>query len=389
MDLGSISYVKDGAQRHVTGDILPFDQRNEMFKRPFWDPQMLALKEQFYFATVAPKDKPGYTLTDQALVNAAWRMENEYGLGIRGGRMGFYAWDWDGRFSYPNVPEGLKINVDDPGQTSRWVKKAARLFGAAMVGVCELDRRWIYSKSYNMTPEGGKQGEIHIPEEFKYAVVIAVEMDYTGIKCSPANPASDAVGTGYSQMVFTTGLLAQFIRGLGFDAIPCGNDTGCSIPIAIDAGLGEIARNGLLITPEYGPRVRLAKIFTNLPLLPDKPIEFGVTDFCMICEKCAKKCPSQSIMFGPPSDEPHNISNRKGVNTWHINAKTCLTYWARNGCECSNCIRTCPFNKPAGLLHKGVRWGVKNLPLLNRLFLKEDDFFGYGSKGSSDKFWED
>ncbi len=388
MDLGSVSYVKEGAKRYVTGDILPFDQRNEMFKRPFWDPRMKDLQEQFYFAGVAPRDKPGYRLYDQALVNAAWRLENEYALGVRGGRMGFYAWDWDGRFSYPNVPEGLKINVDDPGLTSRRVKRAAQLFGAAMAGVCELDRRWIYSRSYNMTSEGGKEGEIHIPEDFKYAVAIAVEMDYAGINCSPANPASAATGTGYSRMAFTAGLLAQFIRGLGFDAIPCGNDTACSIPIAIDAGLGEMARNGLLVTPDSGPRVRLAKVFTNLPLLPDKPIEFGVRDFCMICEKCAKKCPSQSIMFGPPSAEPHNISNRKNVNTWHINAETCLKYWVRNGCDCSNCIRTCPFNKPPGRWHDWVRWGIKNVSLLNRLFLKGDDFFGYGSRGSSDQFWE-
>ena len=99
MDLGSISHVKDGAQRYVIGDILPFDQRNEMFKRPLWDPEMLALKEQFYFATVAPRDKTGYRLYDQALVNAAWRLENEYALGVRGGRMGLYAWDWDGQIT--------------------------------------------------------------------------------------------------------------------------------------------------------------------------------------------------------------------------------------------------------------------------------------------------
>ena len=52
-----------------------------------------------------------------------------------------------------------------------------------------------------------------------------------------------------------------------------------SIPIAIDAGLGELGRNGLLVTPKYGPRVRLAKILTNMPLVPDSPIRFGVTEF--------------------------------------------------------------------------------------------------------------
>ena len=71
--------------------------------------------------------------------------------------------------------------------------------------------------------------------EFKYAVAIAVEMDYDAIQCSPSGPASTATGLAYSKMAFTAGLLAQYIRGLGFQAVPCGNDTACSIPIAIDA----------------------------------------------------------------------------------------------------------------------------------------------------------
>jgi reductive dehalogenase len=268
------------------------------------------------------------------------------------------------------------------------VKRAARLFGADLVGVCELDRRWVYSNAFDITPDGGHDYPIEIPSEFKYAVAIAVEMDYAAISGSPAYTASAATGTGYSRMAFTAGLLAQFIRGLGFQAIPSGNDTACSIPVAIDAGLGEIARNGLLITPTYGPRVRLAKVITDLPLVPDRPIAFGVREFCLICEKCAKKCPSKSIMFGPPSAEPHNISNREGVNTWHINAETCLQFWADNGCDCSNCIRSCPFNKPPGIWHDWVRWGISNTPWLNKLFLQGDEVFGYGRKKDPDRFWK-
>ena len=165
-------------------------------------------------------------------------------------------------------------------------------------------------------------------------------------------------------MAFTAGLLAQFIRGLGYQAIPSGNDTACSIPMAIDAGLGEIARNGLLITPQYGPRVRLAKVFTDLPLVPDAPIQFGVWEFCRTCKKCALKCPSKSIPLGDASAEPRNISTRPGVTKWSINAETCLAWWAANGSDCSNCIRVCPFNKPPGRLHDLVRLGIRTLPTL-------------------------
>ena len=383
----TVNSIDQGAGRYVTGDVRPFDQKNEMFKRPFWDPQMQPLGKKFYYDRVMPKDRPGYRLEDQAMVNAAWHLENTCAQGVRGGRMGLYAWDWDGKFEFPRVPPGLKISTADPAAVTRQVKKAALFFGAALVGICELDRRWLYSPAYLLTSEGGRVATNEVPAEIKTAVVIAIEMDYAGIHCAPAHPASAATGVGYSKMAFTAGLLAQFIRGLGFQAIPCGNDTACSIPLAIDAGLGEIARNGLLITPQFGPRVRLAKVLTDLPLIPDSPIEFGVRNFCLICEKCARKCPSQSIMYGPPSDKTHNISNRPGVNTWHINAETCLAFWAANGVDCATCIRVCPFNKPAGMFHDWVRWGINRLRPLDRLFLWGDDVMGYGRKGNSDRFW--
>jgi ferredoxin len=93
-------------------------------------------------------------------------------------------------------------------------------------------------------------------------------------------------------------------------------------------------------------------------------------------------------MFGDPTDAPHNISNREGVLTWHINAETCLGFWAENDTDCSNCIRTCPFNKPAGILHDGVRWGINNTPWLNKFFLWGDELFRYGKRENSDEFWK-
>ena len=54
---------------------------------------------------------------------------------------------------------------------------------------------------------------------------------------------------------------------------------GITIPMAVDAGLGELGRNGLLLTEKYGPRVRLCKVFTDLPLEPDEPIDLGPSIF--------------------------------------------------------------------------------------------------------------
>jgi epoxyqueuosine reductase QueG len=124
-----------------------------------------------------------------------------------------------------------------------------------------------------------------------------------------------------------------------------------------------------------------------MPLLSDRPIDFGVWDFCLKCEKCADKCPSKSIAYGEPTEKPNNISNREGLLRWPINAETCLAFWAKNGTDCANCIRSCPFNKPSGRLHDMVRWGISNAPWLNTMFLWGDEIFGYGKKGNPDRFW--
>jgi len=67
------------------------------------------------------------------------------------------------------------------------------------------------------------------------------------------------------------------VINLGYRAVATMNDTALAIPYALKAGLGEYGRHGLLITKEFGPRVRIGKIFTDLPLAYDRPTSFGVT----------------------------------------------------------------------------------------------------------------
>eukprot|EP01046_Picozoa_sp_COSAG06_P026209 COSAG06_NODE_2245_length_7263_cov_19.964964_5_plen_282_part_00 len=67
----------------------------------------------------------------------------------------------------------------------------------------------------------------------------------------------------------------------------------------MQAGLGEYDRHGLLIHPDYGPRVRIGKLWTDLPLAHDAPRPFGVAEFCEMCDRCATACPAQAISYGP------------------------------------------------------------------------------------------
>ena len=395
-----VNLVEKGADRYVVGKVERFDEKFMMFRRVMWN--FPALAKKLYFTPKMPdENKPGYAIQDNSFRNASWDLERDFGMGNRGGRQLLLDWDRQPKGEFM-PPPGLRITVDDPAKVTRDLKKVAKFLGASLVGVCELDRRWVYSHAYyparrdpfargEITEDelaAGTSERIEIPEDYKYAIVCAIEMNYELIKYSPTYTSGAGAGLCYSKMPFIAAMVAQYIRGLGYKAIPMANDTACSIPIAIDAGLGELARNGLLITPEFGPRVRLCKVFTDLPLVPDRPIEFGVWDFCMHCERCAKQCPSQAITYGKPTTQIHNESNREGLLRWPIDGVKCIAYWERNhSASCANCVRVCPFNKPSGWLHDAIRWGVKNTRWLDSTFVKLDKLFGYGKQHNASEFW--
>ena len=119
------------------------------------------------------------------------------------------------------------------------------------------------------------------------------------------------------------------------------------LALAIDAGLGELGRLGYLITPEWGPHVRIDKVLTNLPLEPDKPISFGVTEYCTECGICAVECPSGAICpdrersFAPPPAA--NPCGNPGALKWYVDGKRCSRWWSQSGAPCSNCMNVCPY----------------------------------------------
>jgi len=378
--------------KYVVGSIERFDPKYHMFSRPTWDPDMQArLKNWGFLGDV--RERPGYTLQDQALRWGARRgtmiarFKSKVNPDPAPNRPAAATDDPDSSspaippiesimpMTY-NPPEGAKIDVSNPQAITRDIKKVALYFGASLVGICKLDRRWV-----NLNED--------IPEEFQWAVVMAFEGEYDLMKRYPSYIADAVTSMGYSQMAVTNAYLAKFIENLGFKAIDSQNDTALSIPMAMQAGLGDIGRNGLLVTPQFGPRVRISKIITDLPLVADSPIDFGVTEFCIACKKCAQLCQSQSISYGDRTTEPINISNNRGTLKWPIDAETCRMYWGRVNKPCTACIASCPYNKPYTWPHQATLWFTDHMRWADSLYVRLDDYFGYGKPKKADSFWEE
>lgn len=363
-----------------------FDQKNEMFKRRIWDKDFIEPSMRLY-SEVKYQNRYGYRKLDYALRNASWNLEYGFGSGNMKSNHGLYSWT--------HISEKIKRFVETDGpvelsleENTRIVKKAARFLGADLVGICYAHPNLVYSHEFDLLEM--EHRKIELPENCTNAIIMAVEMNYDSSRYSPDGISGASTGLGYSMQAVLANLLAVFIRGLGYQAVPSGNDTALSVPLSIAAGLGELGRMGLLITKKYGPRVRICKVFTDLPLYYDDPTLFGVERFCQTCKKCADHCPSKAISYEDKTNEGPSISNFSGVRKWYIDPERCFLFWNKNWMDCNNCIRACPFNKPHGLLHDTVRFFIKQLPVFNRFMILMDDLLGYGrSLSSSEKdFWE-
>ena len=225
-----------------------------------------------------------------------------------------------------------------------------------------------------------------LPEGLTSAIVVCHEMDHDLLLTVPSALSGTATGVGYSQDVVTLLALAQYIRNLGYRAYASMNDTAASIPYAIKAGLGEYGRHGLLIAPEIGPRLRIGKIFTDLPLAHDRPIRFGVEEFCQICRRCSDGCPPKAIAAGDPSTAIHNRSNILGVEKWTTDAEKCFDFWVSQITDCSICIRVCPYNRGYPKWIERIRFRLMG-SFLRRFMLWLDGVLGGGQRRTPKWWW--
>ena len=336
--------IIDKPKHQVIGSLKRFNQKYTVLSRTSWDPPFQRLRRK-YQKTRKERIRNENLLEDHAFGDASWYVANTLGTfaGFMHGNHGLYSWK-----SLETPEENLdsrikfrKGKVLDPVPMSARIKSAGRFYGADLVGITRLNASWLYSHSYDRVSR--KNDPVRLPKRCEYAIVMAIEMDYGKFPTSDVG-MSAATGLGYSKMAFVSSLLAQFVRNIGYQALPCGNDTALSIPLAVDAGLGELGRNGLLITPQFGPRVRLCKVFTDLPLKPDMPIDFGAQEYCEKCRKCMESCPANAISEDKTANAT-TISGGSGILKWPVNGESCFRFWCERGVDCHICIKVCPFNK--------------------------------------------
>ncbi len=320
-----------------------FSQINDMFTRAFWDDIVKNKDAQGFFDSYrmefAPRRGIGFNQKDFALRNAAWAISDIISSRSEdaGNREGFQS-----HIKNDTPIAGDKVIIDDRDAESREIKKIAKMFGADLVGITEVDPRWHYSA--RVDTRDMSEAPIELPETITHVIVMAHAMDADLVDTYPSALAGASTGLEYSHEASIVIQLASYIRNLGYEAVASMNDTALVIPYAIKAGLGEYGRNQMVLTPEFGPRVRFSKIFTSLPLSAENPKPLGMTDYCKICTKCADACPPKALPFGEARAGGENVSTIRGVKKWSANCEKCFGYWAKLKTDCAICMRVCPFN---------------------------------------------
>jgi len=207
------------------------------------------------------------------------------------------------------------------------IERRALALGASSIGYTRVPARWVFQNKAIL---------------YGNAIILSMEMDKGGIDTAPSIACQKTVFKTYRDLGQITNEIAALLRERGFGAHAGHPLNGQALypPLAQMAGVGWIGLNGCIITPEHGPRVRLAAVYTSIENLPfsERNGHSWVAEFCHSCQVCIKDCPPKALLGKP-------IDHGNGQITC-VNNALCFPYFF-NYYGCSVCIKVCPFNKVA------------------------------------------
>ena len=240
----------------VSPEYRRFDQKFNMTRRPGWDWTHYGKNLLQNRIKHVKQGNTGYSLKDWALNEAFTsirRIAQTDDINVP--NRGHTSWS----DTWAASPPGVERSSVDPHRISQHISKVAHLLGADLVGFTNLDRRWVYSRWYDeqsqesypilfsdetdetyQIPTVREDRKQVIPKEMEKAIVMIVAMDKEGIDAAPTMTELATTARTYSQLATLAFGMAEFIRALGYHALPTINDTALSIPLAIDAGLGQL-----------------------------------------------------------------------------------------------------------------------------------------------------
>ncbi len=268
----------------------------------------------------------------------------------------------------------------DPDRNSENIKAALYFLGSDAVGISHCPD-WAY---YSHGATGNEITPYH-----KNAISVIVDQGHETMDGASGDDwiACAQSMRAYLRFSLLGGIIANHIRNLGYSARAHTVMDGEVLqpPLLLLSGLGEVSRIGeVILNPYLGPRLKSGVITTDMPLTHDRPINFGLQNFCNNCNKCARECPSGAITAGPKL-----MFN--GYETWKSDSQKCVTYRIGQtaGAMCGRCMKTCPWNLEGLFAEAPFRWLATKAPWAAKSLAKFDDWLGNGRLNPVKKWWWD
>lgn len=241
------------------------------------------------------------------------------------------------KYAGPVAPE--RISLGDAKAAAAHLKAKALEFGAGIAGVSELGDDALY-ENYPKPP-------------YRYVISLGTPMNRREMEHVPHHRAAVEVMRTYGRASRAAIDLAAYIRSKGWpaQAYADGEDI-LQIPMAINAGLGQLGKHGSLISREFGSNFRLSSVLTDIPLHCDAPVDIGVDDLCLSCRRCTIDCPPDAIL-----DDKQMV---RGVEKWYVDFDKCVWYFTKTQ-GCGICIEVCPWSEPG----RGLNLSAKLLAKRN------------------------
>ncbi len=278
----------------------------------------------------------------------------------------------------PPTPEGPRPS--DARLNAERIKAASYFLGVDAVGISRCpDWTW-----YSHDATGA---EITPPHD--QAISMIIDQGYETMEGASGDDWISVAQSmrAYLRFSLLGGVVAKYIRNLGYKAKAHTVLDGEVLqpPLLLLSGLGEVSRIGeVILNPYLGPRLKSGVVTTDMPLAHDKPIDFGLQNFCESCNKCARECPSGAITAGPKL-----MFN--GYEIWKSDSQKCATYriGTEGGAMCGRCMKTCPWNLEGLFSEAPFRWAAMTIPQAAPVLARMDDMAGRGGLNPVKRWWWD
>lgn len=285
----------------------------------------------------------------------------------------------------PGNPVGAAVAPipQDPETLTSHVKAMGYFFKADLVGTCRVPVSAYYSHDKEGNP---------VDPRYENAILLVMRKE---TRAMHASTGSDWMGDplsfqAYQHLGLVAETLANYVRRLGWDASAeygpsfVNRYTVLLPPLLLLAGIGEVSRAGIILNPFLGLAYKAAAVLTDMPLLPDRPVDFGLQRFCQSCRICAENCPSKAISTG-------DKVMYNGYETWKLDTKRCASFNFTNkkGTMCNRCVKCCPWTLPSTAFHNLVRSVVTRSPAARWIALRAATLLETGRDHPGGQWWFD